>query len=302
MPNSSHSATRIELASTRCCERHAGCTIQCSLWLALSASPPWGTCTVPVRPRGPPADLRQARGARGRAGSLRRSHRLRNRRGSARARQGATATKLPTLGGARQPRLRVRHARRRSRRSWPTRGVTMLDGTATEVLGVGFAGVKGFAGGFGERALQAWGESRSRRSCGPRRGGAQARVGAGAPAHAAAAWRCCTTRRSATPRAASRWRSSRSSARAGSRSPSTATGRAWCSTATRIAAQPEGATSTGVPVYNVALPLLRAPLPGAAAVPRGRGAAAGRAPVEPRPSATLARSGEPAEPARRCSA
>src|SRR5262249_12872766 len=32
------------------------------------------------------------------------------------------------------------------------------DGTAVEVLGVGFAGAKGFAGGFGERALQSWGE------------------------------------------------------------------------------------------------------------------------------------------------
>ena len=37
-------------------------------------------------------------------------------------------------------------------------GVTVLDGTAVELLGVGFAGVKGFAGGFGERALQSWGE------------------------------------------------------------------------------------------------------------------------------------------------
>jgi Icc-related predicted phosphoesterase len=37
-------------------------------------------------------------------------------------------------------------------------GVIVLDGTAVEVLGVGFAGVKGFAGGFGERALQSWGE------------------------------------------------------------------------------------------------------------------------------------------------
>jgi Icc-related predicted phosphoesterase len=36
--------------------------------------------------------------------------------------------------------------------------VTILDGTAIEVAGVGFAGAKGFAGGFGERALQAWGE------------------------------------------------------------------------------------------------------------------------------------------------
>jgi Icc-related predicted phosphoesterase len=37
-------------------------------------------------------------------------------------------------------------------------GVMVLDGTAVEVLGIGFAGAKGFAGGFGERALQSWGE------------------------------------------------------------------------------------------------------------------------------------------------
>jgi Icc-related predicted phosphoesterase len=37
-------------------------------------------------------------------------------------------------------------------------GVTVLDGDSAEVHGVGFAGVKGFAGGFGERALQSWGE------------------------------------------------------------------------------------------------------------------------------------------------
>jgi Icc-related predicted phosphoesterase len=37
-------------------------------------------------------------------------------------------------------------------------GVVVLDGDATEVHGVGFAGVKGFAGGFGRRALGAWGE------------------------------------------------------------------------------------------------------------------------------------------------
>ena len=36
--------------------------------------------------------------------------------------------------------------------------VTVLDGTAVEISGIGFAGAKGFAGGFGERALQAWGE------------------------------------------------------------------------------------------------------------------------------------------------
>jgi Icc-related predicted phosphoesterase len=37
-------------------------------------------------------------------------------------------------------------------------GVVFLDGDAYEVKGVGFAGVKGFAGGFGESALQPWGE------------------------------------------------------------------------------------------------------------------------------------------------
>jgi Icc-related predicted phosphoesterase len=37
-------------------------------------------------------------------------------------------------------------------------GVMVLDGTATEIKGIGFAGVKGFAGGFGDRALQPWGE------------------------------------------------------------------------------------------------------------------------------------------------
>ncbi|HEY9861919.1 MAG TPA: metallophosphoesterase [Candidatus Obscuribacterales bacterium] len=37
-------------------------------------------------------------------------------------------------------------------------GVKVLDGEACEVEGVGFAGVKGFAGGFGSKALGAWGE------------------------------------------------------------------------------------------------------------------------------------------------
>jgi Icc-related predicted phosphoesterase len=37
-------------------------------------------------------------------------------------------------------------------------GVKVLDGEACEVEGVGFAGVKGFAGGFGKRALGPWGE------------------------------------------------------------------------------------------------------------------------------------------------
>jgi Icc-related predicted phosphoesterase len=36
--------------------------------------------------------------------------------------------------------------------------VHVLDGESVELLGIGFAGVKGFGGGFGERALQPWGE------------------------------------------------------------------------------------------------------------------------------------------------
>jgi Icc-related predicted phosphoesterase len=37
-------------------------------------------------------------------------------------------------------------------------GVRMLDGDTYEVHGVGFAGVRGFCGGFGRGALAAWGE------------------------------------------------------------------------------------------------------------------------------------------------
>lgn len=37
-------------------------------------------------------------------------------------------------------------------------GVVVLDGDSHEIHGVGFAGVKGFAGGFGRRSLGAWGE------------------------------------------------------------------------------------------------------------------------------------------------
>jgi Icc-related predicted phosphoesterase len=36
--------------------------------------------------------------------------------------------------------------------------VRVMDGDAVEVLGVGFAGVKGFGGGFGRRTLEPWGE------------------------------------------------------------------------------------------------------------------------------------------------
>jgi Icc-related predicted phosphoesterase len=38
-------------------------------------------------------------------------------------------------------------------------GVTVLDGDACELQGIGVAGVKGFGGGFGARALGPWGET-----------------------------------------------------------------------------------------------------------------------------------------------
>lgn len=38
-------------------------------------------------------------------------------------------------------------------------GVRMLDGDTYEVHGIGFAGIRGFCGGFGRGALGAWGES-----------------------------------------------------------------------------------------------------------------------------------------------
>lgn len=38
-------------------------------------------------------------------------------------------------------------------------GVRMLDGDTYEVQGVGFAGIRGFCGGFGRGALGAWGEN-----------------------------------------------------------------------------------------------------------------------------------------------
>src|SRR5260370_887036 len=38
-------------------------------------------------------------------------------------------------------------------------GLIVLDGDACEMLGIGIAGVKGFGGGFGQRALGPWGET-----------------------------------------------------------------------------------------------------------------------------------------------
>lgn len=45
------------------------------------------------------------------------------------------------------------------RRTLQTAGVQVLDGEAVEVHGIGVAGAKGFAGGFGRASLGAWGEA-----------------------------------------------------------------------------------------------------------------------------------------------
>ncbi len=42
-------------------------------------------------------------------------------------------------------------------------GVKMLDGESVELHGVGFAGAKGFCGGFGRRTLEPWGEQMMKR-------------------------------------------------------------------------------------------------------------------------------------------
>ncbi len=103
-----------------------------------------------------------------------------------------------------------------------TAGVQILDGDDCEVLGIGFAGVKGFGGGFGRLALEAWGEDgikkfvyeaveealkleKALRGCAP-----------------PSASRSCITRRFRRPSRANRRRCGRSWVRAGWRSRSIA--------------------------------------------------------------------------------
>ena len=142
-----------------------------------------------------------------------------------------------------------------------TAGVTVLDGTAIEVLGVGFAGVKGFAGGFGERALQSWGEE-------PTKAFVRAALEESLKLESALA-RLRTPGRVAllhySPIAATVESepveiypflgSSRLEEPLNRYAPSVV----FHGHAHR--GQPEGATAAGVPVYNVALPLLRRRFP-----------------------------------------
>ena len=59
---------------------------------------------------------------------------------------------------ARQPRLRIAASSEEVRDILATPACTCSTATRIEVHGVGFAGVKGFAGGFGRGALGPWGE------------------------------------------------------------------------------------------------------------------------------------------------
>jgi len=68
-----------------------------------------------------------------------------------------TTIKIPTIGVLGNHDFEMGH-HNEIRQVLSEAGVTMLDGETYEVYGIGFAGVKGFCGGFGRLQLEAWGE------------------------------------------------------------------------------------------------------------------------------------------------
>ena len=140
-------------------------------------------------------------------------------------------------------------------------GISVLDGDSVEVLGVGFAGVKGFAGGFGERALQSWGEPvlkqfvREAVEEALKLEGALARL---RTTHRIALLHYSPVRATVTdePSEIAAFLGSSRLEDPLNRYPVTA---AFHGHAHR--GSPEGRTTSGVPVYNVALPLLRRRFP-----------------------------------------
>ena len=179
-----------------------------------------------------------------------------------------------------------------------TAGVIVLDGTAVEVLGVGFAGVKGFAGGFGESALQSWGEE-------PVKAFVRAALEEALKLESALARLRTPGRVALLHYAPIRATvdgepveifpflgSSRLEEPLNRYRPSVV----FHGHAHR--GRTEGATSAGVPVYNVALPLLRRVDPEQPPFRVVEVPLPEDPPGEPRPAATLARDGEPAAPAR----
>jgi Icc-related predicted phosphoesterase len=140
-------------------------------------------------------------------------------------------------------------------------GMRILDGDGAEIRGVGFAGVKGFAGGFGERALQSWGEPvlkqfvREAVEEALKLEGALARL---RTTHRIALLHYSPVRATVTdePSEIAAFLGSSRLEDPLNRYPVTA---AFHGHAHR--GSPEGRTSSGVPVYNVALPLLRRRFP-----------------------------------------
>jgi Icc-related predicted phosphoesterase len=140
-------------------------------------------------------------------------------------------------------------------------GVVMLDGESYETHGVGFAGTKGFAGGFGRGVLGAWGEPAIKAF-------AHEAVNEALKLESALA-RLRTPHRIAVlhyspiratvegePLEIFPWLGCSRLEEPLSRYPVTAVFHGHAHNGS-----PEGRTSTGVPVYNVAMPLLRRRFP-----------------------------------------
>ncbi len=140
-------------------------------------------------------------------------------------------------------------------------GVRVLDGDGVEIRGVGFAGVKGFAGGFGDRALQSWGEPVLKRFV-------REAVEEALKLETALA-RLGTTRRIAVLhyapiRATVDTEPAEIVPFLGSSRLEDPINRYHATLVVHGHAHhgaPEGRTTTGVPVYNVSLPVLRAAFP-----------------------------------------
>lgn len=136
-------------------------------------------------------------------------------------------------------------------------GVVVLDGDGEEIRGVGFAGVKGFAGGFGRGALGPWGEPTIKQFV--REAIDEALKLESALARLRTQSRIALLHYSPTvetvegePREIYPYLGSSRLAEPLGRYEVTAVFHGHAHNGT-----PEGATSNGVPVYNVSMPLLR---------------------------------------------
>ena len=141
-------------------------------------------------------------------------------------------------------------------------GILLLDGDACEVEGIGFAGVKGFAGGFGERVLAPWGEAIMKQFVHEaveealKLESALAKLRTYAPHRVDALFTDCRHRDGRTAGNLSFLRIQPAGRTAQSLF------RDRCLSRARASWRPEGKTKTGVPVYNVAMKLLEYSFPG----------------------------------------